>query len=541
MRRRRYWRWFWIALPAAVAVVAALLWAGSDRPDREVILIGLDGVPWSVLQPLMESGRAPTLATLAFTGIRGYLETSGAGSPSKWTTMATGRPPEEHGINGFLTYDGTRMVTVKSYDRRVKAIWQYVSEQDLTVGVVNYLVTWPPEQVNGYMVGDKEPDRPYPPDLDVSYDPIRPPGFSFPAECTGPWREKAEDYYEKLVEDLSRAAALRRRYPVDLFIAYTHTTDAVEHRFWKFRQPERFPPPRWVVTPEEVDCYGEVIDRFLSATDALVERIVSGRSPESTVIVVSDHGMEAIRRETDNPMLLFDELYRALGFQPEEGGLPRLISVDQNKYDRWEWALLTFPDPAWKERKGEILAELARRLRALTVEPGGRPLFREVLLHEDAGKLPKEPPRWDIHIVDDLYNKQHAAELTIVAGKRRLPLGDFIRVPDISGTHRPQGIFIATGPGIRNTFEMPYLRGLDLAPTLMYLLDLPIPAEMRGRVMTEIFEPEWLAAHPVRRAEAPTAAAATPGPTTTPAPREELDEDAEEAALEELRALGYVQ
>jgi predicted AlkP superfamily phosphohydrolase/phosphomutase len=107
--------------------------------------------------------------------------------------------------------------------------------------------------------------------------------------------------------------------------------------------------------------------------------------------------------------------------------------------------------------------------------------------------------------------------------------------PEVKGTHRPEGIFFAGGPGIRRGVELADLSVLDVTPTLLYSVGLPVPADLEGAVAEQVFEPEVLRRSPVRM-----------GPPTESARHTRArDGDAvsgadENAVLQRLKALGYL-
>jgi hypothetical protein len=110
------------------------------------------------------------------------------------------------------------------------------------------------------------------------------------------------------------------------------------------------------------------------------------------------------------------------------------------------------------------------------------------------------------------------------------------RRPVVSGSHRPVGIFGARGPAIRSGFIANELSILDIAPTVLYSLGLPLPEELQGRVPVEVYRETFLQEHPVRKAAAGTSG---PGqPESAPVPGELEDE---ETVLERLRELGYIE
>ena len=118
-------------------------------------MIGVDGLEWDVLLPLVRDGKAPAMASLMRRGVFGKLETlQPTLSPVIWTTIATGKSPTEHGIGNFVKpvlKDG-KPELFSNLDRRTKAIWNIASDYDKRVAVVGWWMTYPVEAINGVMV-----------------------------------------------------------------------------------------------------------------------------------------------------------------------------------------------------------------------------------------------------------------------------------------------------------------------------------------------------------------------------------------------------
>jgi predicted AlkP superfamily phosphohydrolase/phosphomutase len=101
------------------------------------------------------------------------------------------------------------------------------------------------------------------------------------------------------------------------------------------------------------------------------------------------------------------------------------------------------------------------------------------------------------------------------------------------GTHRLEGILVASGPALQKGAEIENAQLIDFAPTLLHLLGLAVPDDMDGRVLTDAFRPEFLAAHPVK-------AGAASG--ISESDRSSGYTDEESAKVEErLQALGYLE
>src|SRR5258705_5349416 len=139
-----------LALCATLAV--ACVRAPTAHPAARVLVIGVDGLEWSVLRPLLQEGRCPNLRALMERGSFGKLETMHPPlSPIVWTTIGTGRRPEEHGILGF-TDDELRGKAYTSSQRRVPAVWNIADRYGLTSDVFGWWITWPAEAIRGVMV-----------------------------------------------------------------------------------------------------------------------------------------------------------------------------------------------------------------------------------------------------------------------------------------------------------------------------------------------------------------------------------------------------
>ena len=161
--------------PEAVEPAAAV-----DRP--RIMILGLDGASWDRIEAGIQAGRLPTFERLTRGGRTADLETlTPTYSPAIWTTVATGVPPEVHGIDTFYIFELPRLgvdrlrvpkgldlveefltasgelrrVPVTSSMRRRKAFWNLADEAGLVSATVGLWATWPPESLaNGLVISD---------------------------------------------------------------------------------------------------------------------------------------------------------------------------------------------------------------------------------------------------------------------------------------------------------------------------------------------------------------------------------------------------
>ncbi|MDI6809292.1 MAG: alkaline phosphatase family protein [Candidatus Eisenbacteria bacterium] len=130
----------------------------APTPLRKIVFIGVDAGDWLIINPLIAKGKLPNFKKIVEGGAAGPLQSINPMiSPLLWTTMATGKLPEEHGILTCTVIDpntNTQIPVTRMY-RKVDAIWNMMSDYGRTVDMVGYLATYPAEKINGTMVTDR--------------------------------------------------------------------------------------------------------------------------------------------------------------------------------------------------------------------------------------------------------------------------------------------------------------------------------------------------------------------------------------------------
>ena len=130
----------------------------TQTSGKKILLIGWDAADWEMIDPLLESGQMPALAQLIQGGMRGNLATlQPVLSPMLWTSIATGKRANQHGICGFTEPlpDASGIGPVRSTSRKCKAIWNILSQSGLKSNIVGWFATNPPEPINGVMITDQ--------------------------------------------------------------------------------------------------------------------------------------------------------------------------------------------------------------------------------------------------------------------------------------------------------------------------------------------------------------------------------------------------
>ena len=121
----------------------------TSKPKPRVLVIGVNGMEWDILRPLLVKGELPNLASVIKNGVHGKLKTTSAPNcPRVYSTLFTSTNPEEHGVTGFIVGG----ITANTNMLKEEPIWSFLSKNGVTVGMANVPATFPVMPVNGYMI-----------------------------------------------------------------------------------------------------------------------------------------------------------------------------------------------------------------------------------------------------------------------------------------------------------------------------------------------------------------------------------------------------
>ncbi len=528
------------------------------------VLIGLDGATFTILDPLMQEGVMPHLASMLASGVRAELRsTPNPLTPPAWIALMTGRNPGTHGVFDFIwSEERASEVYFTLYnfrDIQCETIWSMVSRQQGRVGTLNFPMMSPPPEVNGYvipgLVSWKHLRRNiFPREV---FDELKGlPGFSaremawdFDMEKEAARGVPEEEYENWITFHIRRErqwfAAVRhlmRTRPADLTAILFDGPDKMLHMGWRFLDPDLVPsdPSPWEQKIRQLlHDYFRELDTFLAEIRELA-------GPEARLFMASDHGFGPTREVLRiNTWLAEQGLLRWRDMEDmAEGDRERYRRLIDRHFVLLDWrhtrayASTTTSNGihirvARNEGDGGVPAadyatfrqELADRLLGITDE-AGQPVISRVLTREEAFPGPNNRRAPDLTIV----TRDHGF-LSIV---NREPV--LYRRPQVEGTHYPMGVFMAAGPGIAGGVTLPAMDLVDIAPALLHSLGLPVPSDLEGRVVDGLFTDSFLAGRPVRRG----------GPTARPdsyALREQHTLEVEEEAqiIKQLQALGYME
>jgi predicted AlkP superfamily phosphohydrolase/phosphomutase len=539
---------------------------------ERLVILGLDGATWTVLDPMCRRGLMPNLDTLLTRSAHGSLRSViPPVTTAAWTSMMTGCGPARHGVFDHRYFDvATNQMKVNHSARvRVPTFWHLLSQAGQSVVSLNVPATYPPLSVRGVVVSGMDA-----PHLDAALSGA--PEFAARLRAEVPnyslryfWK-RAPQSLEELTENarltaesfLARAEGglLADRMVSDwsALMVQFQNLDPFQHRAWRYLNVDEtgIDDPAWNAAAAEV----------LRGLDAAIGRLIElADRRNAAVLVVSDHGFgpclgrvhvnriliaagvarlpgvsgrlkRRLRQATDHLRLWgakrddpkarsssFDlsvvsqfpfDWKRTLAFAPHQD---TAAMVYLNSTARRAGAPLSTPRQI-DEARAEASAALAEAHHPET----GAPLFPHIVATAEAYQL--DPAREGYPDLIALPVESYWVRTKLAPGKAWVEAD-----PNLPGTHRPEGIIALAGPGIAPGRTL-RAELIDVAPTILKLFGLPIPGHIEGKPLG------CLCDLPTTRQDPPASAVAGPH-------RPQFEYTPEEQAIIEQRLadLGYLE
>ena len=557
----------------------------ESRGDRTV-LIGLDGGTWYMLAQLIQKNELPNFAKMVRGGVYGNLLADPPYSPPSWTTLATGKSPENHGVDEFVwkRYDNEEsgkygFLPTRSNHVESKRLWNILNDHGLKTGVCYWLFTWPLEQVDGLMVSDHGGfaadflrQRNLQSDIYNAFEQTR--WLDRDLKITGDIHaaldeENMEDAFkirDKIVLDeflkgeqkFSTARYILNAYPeLDFFSICFYWGNDLQHKFMHYASN----PEYYGVGKDEKERYSDVIPMFYRNLDSYLGEILDDRTV-GTVAIVSDHGMESIPLGAETTLKCYhfmtdiDRILCELGYQERDLSTGEIDwsrtraysclykrteqGVSLNVEGREEHGIVT------KETAPALIDSISAALAGVRFAESGRHLWSEIFKPD--GGWPELSFDGYHEIVYGMESELLSSD--IIIGDAIVPAHEIITYPgfliksehgyDFDGV-KPfgeYGIILLYGKNFKEGFKLQDRKATtaDLVPTLLYNMALPVGDDMDGHIMLEAFKEEYTDHYK---------AGYIPSYETFGAEKVFLDEGEQgnlfdKQEIERLRALGYV-
>ncbi len=520
-----------------LGLLLSSLLCGTPASAGRVLLVGLDGGSWNVIDPMLAAGELPHLAAVVAEGVTAELETvEPLTSPVVWTSIATGRTPEHHSVTDFFK---------TALSVRTPTVFERLAARGLRVGLYDYLMTWPPASMPGGFVIPgwlRRDDSVTPADI-WSHIELEPWLNAYELLKT------SEDYRRNALNEVREKAArwnqLAGAVDVEVGAVSFYAIDGVSHRFWHGAYPERF--------DEEISKLATVAQHTalrdaMRGIDQSIGEIRSAMEPEDVILIASDHGFRTREDPSDVWVSHFDDAFRAAGLDPDRDGFAVLTEFGQ---------LVIRVVPGEFERADETTRRLAELIESSRTEDGTglywasevfdvapRPEGRERTL---GNRLRQWTLRTILEVGFDVHfdSTAHAIVLALprggvldalwpegrvrVAGNER-GIDEVFSRQVFTGEHDATAIFLAAGAPIRHIEGRGRISVLDVAPLIFHLAGAPVPDDLEGAV------PEaWLVEGEVVRH---VAAELLPGIRRAEAAGVDPSDP---RLIEKLRRLGYIE
>ena len=543
----------------------------SAKPGIKTLLVGWDGATFTVLNELMAQGVMPFLKSFLEGGVRANLRTIvPALTPPAWTSLMTGRTPGHHGVFDFFRFEGQNSKHIRfftSSDIQTETIWNLASKNGLRAASMNFPSMYPAPHISGYVVPGWVPWRQmrlacWPKDLfdrlkalpevtlrelgmDIKLEEKSTEGVGTREEY-GPWIEFHTRRERNWFEIYKYLAATD---PSELTAVLFDGVDKMQHLCWRFIRPVDAQP----LTEDWEFAVRDLCLNYYRQLDSIFQQMVQLAGPEATVLLASDHGFgptyEVFHVNTWLARKGYLEWSEAAANQEKQTAL---LGVGQ--VARHTWLL------DWNKTRAFATTPTSNGINIAVSQDGTGPgvpaaeyqAFRDQLVEElREVRSPEDGEK----IITGIFTREEifpgpcghlGPDITLEmrdGGLISILPGDQIvsQRPVVSGAHRPLGIFGASGPGIRKGLDAGEISILDVAPTILYSLGLPVYKDLEGRVPQEIFEKTMLDDKPVKISASAATGDGEEEENQTDTDTAEMSEEDERVVMERLRELGYIE
>ena len=512
----------------------------SNQQSR-VFVVGLDGGTLELIEPWARAGKLPNLAELLLTGAFSELKsTIPPVTAPAWTSFFTGKNPGKHGIYDFVKLDTEtyNLAYLNSEDCKSGTIWNILSRHGKKVCALNVPMTYPPHPVNGILITGMMT-----PGLDSEF--VYPPDFQremkrkFPEYMiSAPAGSDMDEYFKSLKKmvhfrtELAKYLLSEQKW--DFFMLVFNATDLVQHQFWgEMNNPS--------------SKHANAILGIYQLVDRKIGELRSMLDEDTVFLIMSDHGAGPIKKQVhinrwleENGYLEYssfskDNLLRKAvkkalvkafilwrkHISSDMRNKIRRLSPKIQKFEvsrkieniinlRFDWQNtkayhagtyanirinkkgrerygIVAPGEEYENLRDEIIENFQNLSDPETGEKVVERVFKkeEIYHGDELDDAPDMLIKWteDAYWSDARFGKKSTQ---IFESQYKVPL---LKSP-ISAVHKMNGTFIAAGQTI-SPHRIQKAEIIDIAPTILYLMGLPIPADMDGHALIDIFTEEF--------------------------------------------------
>ncbi|AEA46577.1 alkaline phosphatase family protein [Archaeoglobus veneficus] len=484
--------------------------------NKRVIVIGLDGATWDLIKPWADEGELPTFKKLMEDGVWGYLEsTIPPITGPAWVSFSTGKNPGKHGIFDFVYFENGRLKLHTSEDIKCKTIYEILSKKGLRSVIIGLPLSFPPpEGFNGIMVSDfLYPHKEIFPSNKLEY--IK--DYKVVPDLSKRGVKLIEDMVETAKKQIQAAKKMLIDEKWDFYFYLYPLTDSISHHFWKELKGNT--------------KIGQTARKIFQIADEFLSWLLDQIDENTILILMSDHGfgdysykinLNIIFKKygflktkiVENP----SEIDETLGEHVMNNLLHKKVRILSIPKVLFKLATLPLIKPIAKAIFGFIFRQNRVQINPEKIDFNNSIAFIPtseslgIYVRDENSRKKQEITNKIMSILNELeFNKQKVFKKILRKNEvysgpfvesapeiLLIPNGFFVS-PALRGNifekfepcsfHDIYGIFLVYGPGIKKGYKIENAKIYDIAPTILHILGLPIPNDMDGRVLMEIFEP----------------------------------------------------
>ncbi len=512
---------------------------------RRILVIALGEATLDLIIPWMKQGELPAFKKIIDEGAFGKLKsTVPMVTPQMWGSIATGKNSGRHGLFDFWQRGNEgKFVEVNGSHIKSKAVWSILTENGLTSGIVNIPFTYPPQEINGFMIsGEDAPGAhrsiAYPNEL---FDEIVEKLGRYRLKDIFPGGRKKEDYLTLVEEDVKKQtdvlAYLIANKKWDFFFTFYSATAITQHYFWRDMELQN-------------NEFKDVIKTAYKSLDSAVDRLIKAAGDEVILFVISEcgagplasgiqintwlqkegfltykrlNGFHPGKKENGKEANSFEESFvrsKVAGFRKSVQGLiPKSWFYFANRNVHWlkSWieTYLESSDIDWSRtsafsrgKEGDLFINLKGRDPKGIVEEKEYDNVRNRIIEKFSALKNPFTGRYVINKIykrEELYNGPYlefAPDLLIDwVDSAYMPAENDKNKDSIfverwrknmnwptSGSHRIDGVLLAKGPGIAKNKMIEGAGLTDLVPTWLQLLGQKIPDDIEGKIISGLLK-----------------------------------------------------
>jgi len=488
-----------------------------------------------IIEKMAGEGIMPNMARLMKDGAKGELKsTYPPNSLPAWTSFMTGKYPGKHGVFDFIRKipGSYELEVVTSSAIKEDALWDILDKYKMRSVLINFPITYPAKRISGIMItGMLSPDENS--------------NFIYP----GSLRQELEEQVGRYIIDVEPLPYLKNdnidQFLKDLMLMTTSRCDTalycLEREDWDFFMVlfvglDRLQHTLWDCVDlktkdaglKDVPKYLDSVRGYFSYIDSVIAKILEKAGNDTNIFIISDHGFGPLRRKIDinnwlaqNGLLKFKkskEIFRHAISALKYLGIDRCkvknfarnfgLQVDNqireltlsiidwsktkafsclsdaiyiNLKGRERYGIVEFP-----EEYEKIRDEIIEKLPELRDPQSGEKVIYRVLKAEDlypdngAESLP------DLFITE--YDRRYLHVPVWSAGYREIGGSIFVDAQWQTGAHRLNGLLVGYGPDIKSVNKLEDAEIVDVLPTILSLLKVPIPQDLEGKVLVDILK-----------------------------------------------------